>query len=1025
MTEITRLESISPQNRPLNATPDDVVIGTDELGGTLYRSSLTGEEYTLYPEKKTPQERPIVSAAKAVGEYISDPSLPSLEETSEFAKEAVKGAYEPFRKVAHGDNPTYGDLLQVIPTGAVGNMKSKLFSKEAVPEPVSEPVLKFNEILFDEADFETLDADFTPVTKEKPAKEPAYTSPFEPEDQPDFLLGGKQTPEKVLKSIKDYVKADAEDYDEFTWTGAAARDKQKILKHYKDKELLKLAEDLPHYEDISYGPYLENVIKPAAKYLGVDKSNFMSLLSDLEIAFPPKPNPALEGLAEKPLPHKAPIGQRAAKDAPARPSDPKAEALGFQDTVYHTSVSPEEFTQFDLDRGFVGQSRAAQDLLGVHVGTARAAAERNFQAVRSNSTPQGFTMELRARTTDPVTKEELARMFGYAPEDIFSPGNKPLTEGDIGEAISIYEDMLFKDKERPQDSRDIAAVALRRELAREGFTHIPYINDVEDTGSTSLIMLVDRPKDSPAVLRDVRAQFDPKKVTSPDLRFAEGGMVEDDQMNRLMQEGGMADDGIAVEPVTGNEVPPGSLASEVRDDVDVKLSEGEYVVPADVVRFFGVKFFEDLRSQAKRGLSEMDSEGRIGGNAVTPEGVPVDNLDEELTPEEEQMLAEAMAMPGMAEGGVVTDNLERTSGSTFDRSQFTLGSAATGIESRKYINPTTKEERTFQFIGGMPLGIIPEGFVPWTADLAKKTEPEKPAEEVVKPVGEKGGFGKELGGDTGSGSDPYAGWAGENAAAISADPFGFGMEALGKTNASEEKKGLMGLVGGLLGGTVVGKIGGLIGDAKALDAISDAQVALSRLDPSSEQAKTLKDAIEAATNNLDTGLLGKLADLDLVATGKQKMKAYEAYLNEVENPLSMSNVRQQVSSGTFDPKSYVSGYESRNEGRGGYFGSKEYSKGLSQTAASYSAAARGDASAIGPDYDPYSDASIWGNAEESSTSKGSGSAGGSKDWSGGGGKDTGATGATGAGAGVGRRAKGGLITRPKKPTPKKKKGLAS
>lgn len=507
--------------------------------------------------------------------------------------------------------------------------------------------------------------------------------------------------------------------------------------------------------------------------------------------------------------------------------------------------------------------------------------------------------------------------------------------------------------------------------------------------------------------------------------FAEGGMVEDDQMNRLMQKGGMADDGIAVEPVTGNEVPPGSLASEVRDDVDVKLSEGEYVVPADVVRFFGVKFFEDLRSQAKQGLSEMDSEGRIGGNAVTPEGVPVDNLDEELTPEEEQMLAEAMAMPGMAEGGVVTDNLERTSGSTFDRSQFTLGSPATGIESRKYINPTTKEERTFQFIGGMPLGIIPEGFVPWTADLAKKTEPEKPAEEVVKPTGEKGGSGKELGGDTGSGSDPYAGWAGENAAAISADPFGFGMEALGKTNADEEKKGLMGLVGGLLGGTVVGKIGGLIGDVKALDAISDAEVALSRLDPSSEQAKTLKDAIEDAIDNLDTGLLGKLADLDLVATGKQKMKAYEAYLNEVENPLSMSNVRQQVSSGTFDPKSYVSGYESRNEGRGGYFGSKEYSKGLSQTAASYSAAAKGDTSAIGPDYDPYSDASIWGNAEESSTSKGSGSAGGSKDWSGGGGKGTGATGATGAGAGVGLRAKGGLITRPKKPTSKKKKGLAS
>lgn len=47
-----------------------------------------------------------------------------------------------------------------------------------------------------------------------------------------------------------------------------------------------------------------------------------------------------------------------------------------------------------------------------------------------------------------------------------------------------------------------------------------------------------------------------------------------------------------VDPVSGNEVPPGSLPEEVRDDIDARLSEGEYVVPADVVRFFGVKFLK-------------------------------------------------------------------------------------------------------------------------------------------------------------------------------------------------------------------------------------------------------------------------------------------------------------------------------------------------------------------------------------------------------------------------------------------------
>ena len=57
-----------------------------------------------------------------------------------------------------------------------------------------------------------------------------------------------------------------------------------------------------------------------------------------------------------------------------------------------------------------------------------------------------------------------------------------------------------------------------------------------------------------------------------------------------------------VDPVSGNDVPPGSLPEEVRDDIPARLSEGEYVVPADVVRYYGVRVFEDLRSSSKNGL---------------------------------------------------------------------------------------------------------------------------------------------------------------------------------------------------------------------------------------------------------------------------------------------------------------------------------------------------------------------------------------------------------------------------------------
>jgi hypothetical protein len=111
-----------------------------------------------------------------------------------------------------------------------------------------------------------------------------------------------------------------------------------------------------------------------------------------------------------------------------------------------------------------------------------------------------------------------------------------------------------------------------------------------------------------------------------------------------------------VDPVSGNDVPPGSLPEEVRDDIDAKLSEGEYVVPADVLRFHGVKFFEDLRAEAKMGLAGMDAAGRIGGEPV--EGAPMDPAAMGISEEDIAMLEQALAGEGvpeaaMAEGGLM------------------------------------------------------------------------------------------------------------------------------------------------------------------------------------------------------------------------------------------------------------------------------------------------------------------------------------------------------------------------------------
>ena len=87
--------------------------------------------------------------------------------------------------------------------------------------------------------------------------------------------------------------------------------------------------------------------------------------------------------------------------------------------------------------------------------------------------------------------------------------------------------------------------------------------------------------------------------------MSDGGLTMNKQM-KLFEEGGQVD------PVSGNDVPLGSTEKEVRDDQPAMLSEGEMVVPADVVRYFGVEHFMKLRDEAKMGYKKMEAMGQFG-----------------------------------------------------------------------------------------------------------------------------------------------------------------------------------------------------------------------------------------------------------------------------------------------------------------------------------------------------------------------------------------------------------------------------
>jgi len=104
------------------------------------------------------------------------------------------------------------------------------------------------------------------------------------------------------------------------------------------------------------------------------------------------------------------------------------------------------------------------------------------------------------------------------------------------------------------------------------------------------------------------------------------------QQMELFNEGGLKDEGGSKDPISGNDVPIGSLKKEVRDDIPAQLSEGEFVFPADVVRYYGLDTLMKMRQKAKQGLKLMEAMGQMGNSeeAIVPDDIPFNFDDLEI-----------------------------------------------------------------------------------------------------------------------------------------------------------------------------------------------------------------------------------------------------------------------------------------------------------------------------------------------------------------------------------------------------------
>ena len=263
---------------------------------------------------------------------------------------------------------------------------------------------------------------------------------------------------------------------------------------------------------------------------------------------------------------------------------------------------------------------------------------------------------------------------------------------------------------------------------------------------------------------------------SDNLVFAEGGAVPMKEQMSMFEDGGLMDEGGSIDPVSGNDVPPGSTQEEVRDDIPAQLSEGEFVFPADVVRYFGLETLMKMRQEAKAGLQRMEDMGQMGNSdeAIMSDTLPFDINDLDMEDDGEYNDTQEFAV-----GGIPTPNTntgvyytpaaaQSTTGVTAPQpvqaassqyvapQQQAVPTTATTVtptyesfikpvegsapEIREYINTKTGEKMSITFVNNQPTIAIPPDFVPASEyvapeTVASQTSRVKSTKQVDEPAG--------------------------------------------------------------------------------------------------------------------------------------------------------------------------------------------------------------------------------------------------------------------------------------------------
>ena len=291
--------------------------------------------------------------------------------------------------------------------------------------------------------------------------------------------------------------------------------------------------------------------------------------------------------------------------------------------------------------------------------------------------------------------------------------------------------------------------------------------------------------------------------------------------------GGLKDEGGKVDRKSGNKVPIGSTKKEVRDDIPAQLSEGEFVLPADVVRYHGLEKLMKLRQQAKGGLKTMDKMGQMGNadEATLPDDMPFRPEFQQggavqapqviqsntvpgvqfTPPQMQQQIPSMFAPPVVGAPVPIVQPAQRPVytpptyqepipfknliGTDFGQLQKT--------ETKKYVNESG-EELFIPFVNGKPIYPIPAGYEQFKEEKTKPPEDKTVTTPTTRVTQDD------------SGDDTSAGIKTTRVSRIASDAAG-GQKGIKDFFTTGKGSGFLG--GLILGGPIGAVIGGALGKA--------------------------------------------------------------------------------------------------------------------------------------------------------------------------------------------------------------------